>query len=105
MFRRNTQPEKLEKDFKEDSDGEEIIDVSEFEKYRDKFYRARVKRKVDGAWLSGIVQNIEMEATTKEKLYMLRYDDGDLEHLTLPEVSACKVIPKDGKKGKGSWQA
>merc|ERR1719174_1012228 len=66
---------------------EEIIDVPEDEKNRDKFYQARVKRNVDGVWFSGIVQDIEMGATTREKLYRLRYDDGDLEHLTLPEVT------------------
>merc|ERR1719174_3045945 len=77
---------------------EEIIDVPEDEKNRDKFYQARVKRNVDGVWFSGIVQDIEMGATTKEKLYRLRYDDGDLEHLTLPEVKeAAEAYEKENK--------
>ena len=65
---------------------EEIIDVPVKEKKRDKFYWARVKHSIDGVWYSGRVQDIEMGATTKEKLYKVLYDDGDLQHLTLPEV-------------------
>ena len=37
-------------------------------------------------WFSGRVQDIEMGATTKENVYRVRYGDGDLHHVTLPEV-------------------
>ena len=65
---------------------EELVALPEVEKNRDKFYRARVKRHVGGVWFLGVVQDIEMGATTKEKLYRLRYDDRDVEHLALPQV-------------------
>ena len=60
--------------------------MPEVEKRRDKYYRVRVKRKVEGVWFSGTVTDIEKGATTKERLYKLRYDDGHLQHLTLPET-------------------
>ena len=65
---------------------EDIVDMQEVEKNRDNFFKARVRRKVDGVWFSGTVIDIEFGATTMEKLYKLRYDDRDLQHLTLPGV-------------------
>ena len=65
---------------------EDIIDVPEIVKNRDKYFRARVKRNVDGEWFSGTVLDIERGATSKEKLCKLRYDDGDWQHLIYSEV-------------------
>ena len=78
---------------------ENITDVPEAEKIRDKFYRARVKRKIDGVWFSGIVEDIEMVDTTKEKLYKILFDDGDRMHLTLPEVEEATRLRMKGRIG------
>ena len=85
---------------------EEIVDVPALENKRDKFYWARVRRKVDGAWFSGRVQDIEMGAVSKERLYNVRYDDGDLQHLTPPEVKAAAeaYTEFEGVRTSRSWR-
>ena len=74
---------------------EELIGVPVNEKKRVKFYWARVKHYSGGAWYPGRVQDIEMGATTKEKLYKVLYDDGDLHYLTLPEVKKAAEAYKE----------
>ena len=84
----------------EGKEKEEIIGVPVKEKKRDKFYWARVKHYFDGGWDPGRVQDIEMGATTKEKLYKVLYDDGDLQHLTLPEVKKAAEVMEAERRNR-----
>ena len=58
------------------------MDISKEEKYSDPFFGALVE--VDG--FGGQVEDIEFAMKSKMKLYRVRYDDMDREHLTHEEV-------------------
>merc|ERR1719343_1513495 len=70
---------------------EEIIDLPEQEKIADRLYQATIRKEIGGVHYDGIVEDIEMGSVSKERLYRIKYSDGDSEHLTADEVSACLV--------------
>merc|ERR1712217_855241 len=53
----------------------------------------------------GEVKDIEMGKVSKERLYLVKYDDDDLEHLTLDQVKKCAVEKVNEAKGKGKAKA
>jgi hypothetical protein len=65
---------------------EELIDVPEAEKESDVLRRASIRRILDGVAFYGVVQDIEQGKESGERLYLVRYTDGDFEHLTAAEV-------------------
>jgi hypothetical protein len=76
---------------KMDDDCEYLIELSHEEKESDPLWQARVVRFLDGSDASlcefpGIVEEIEVGQLTGERLYLIRYEDGDVEHLTSEEV-------------------
>merc|ERR1712113_854979 len=52
------------------------------EKACDPLMKAKVKRTIDGTIFSGHVTDIEQGRVTRERLYLVRYSDGDVEHYT-----------------------
>eukprot|EP00450_Noctiluca_scintillans_P038054 CAMPEP_0194477234 /NCGR_PEP_ID=MMETSP0253-20130528/1014_1 /TAXON_ID=2966 /ORGANISM="Noctiluca scintillans" /LENGTH=171 /DNA_ID=CAMNT_0039316183 /DNA_START=66 /DNA_END=581 /DNA_ORIENTATION=- len=65
---------------------EEIIDVPEAEKETDVLRQASIKRVLEGVAYYGTVQDIEQGKDSGERLYLVKYTDGDVEHLTADQV-------------------
>ena len=65
---------------------EEIIDLPEAEKKADALRGAFIKRVLDGVAHYGVVQDIEQGKETGTRLYLVKYTDGDVEHLTADQV-------------------
>ena len=65
--------------------------MPEADKKKDSLFGARIKRLLDGKIFSGDVVEIERGAISKDILYLIRYEDGDLEHLTKAQVETAAV--------------
>eukprot|EP00450_Noctiluca_scintillans_P000432 CAMPEP_0194501842 /NCGR_PEP_ID=MMETSP0253-20130528/23302_1 /TAXON_ID=2966 /ORGANISM="Noctiluca scintillans" /LENGTH=70 /DNA_ID=CAMNT_0039343889 /DNA_START=75 /DNA_END=284 /DNA_ORIENTATION=- len=65
---------------------EELVDVPEEEKAADPLRRATIKRMLDGVAYHGAVEDIEEGKESHDRLYLVTYTDGDLEHLTADQV-------------------
>ena len=65
---------------------EEIIDLPEAEKKADALIGAFIKRVLDGVAHYGVVQDVEQGKETGKRLYLVKYTDGDVEHLTADQV-------------------
>jgi hypothetical protein len=74
---------------------EELEDLPAPEKQADPYFQQKIKRVVDGVTFTGQVEDIEVGKVSRERLYRIRYEDGDLEHLT----------EKDVKEGRQAEQA
>ena len=61
------------------------------ERDMDPLYGARVRREVNGETFNGIVIYIEVGIVSRERLYLIRYEDGDLEHFTKEQVIEFKI--------------
>jgi len=68
------------------SEEEEIIDLPEAEKETDELRRASIKRVLEGVAYYGTVQDIEQGKDSGDRLYLVKYTDGDVEHLTADQV-------------------
>ncbi|CAE7191479.1 unnamed protein product [Symbiodinium sp. CCMP2456] len=65
---------------------EELEDLPAAEKELDPLRNARIRREVNGRAFTGCVEDIEQGKVTHERLYRIKYEDGDLEHLTAEQV-------------------
>ena len=65
---------------------EEVIALTEAEKDADGLRRASVERVLKGCVYHGTVEDIEQGKDSGERLYLIRYTDGDTEHLTADQV-------------------
>jgi len=74
---------------------EELEDLAAADKQADPYFQQKIKRIVDGVTFTGQVEDIEVGKLSRERLYRIRYEDGDLEHLT----------EKDVKEGRQAEQA
>merc|ERR1719222_324871 len=83
---------------KDEEEEEETVELLQHIKQADPLLGVRIKRVIDGARSYGYVEDIELGKTTGDKLYRIRYDDGDLEHLLAHQVSEFQV---DGDAGRG----
>jgi len=70
---------------------EELEDLPAAEKAEDPLNNARIRRTIDGQEFSGYVEEIEVGKVSRDRLYRIKYDDGDLEHLTADMVEEWKV--------------
>merc|ERR1719379_43244 len=77
----------------EDEEEEELEDVPDAEKKADALFNACIKRTVDGIEFEGQVEDIEIGKISRERLYRIKYTDGDLEHLTEDMVKKLRYIP------------
>jgi len=90
-----------------DNDEEEelVEELPEAEKKLDPLMHAKIKRTVNDEEHFGVVDEIEVGSVSKERLYRVQYEDGDLEHLTEAQVKECKVPALNQSKstpaGKG----
>jgi len=74
---------------------EELEDVSPEEKQADQLMGKFIRRTIDGQEFTGRVQDIEVGKLSREKLYRIEYEDGDLEHLTQSQVIEMQVRAND----------
>jgi hypothetical protein len=72
---------------------EELEDLPAADKQADPYFQQKIKRVVDGVTFTGQVEDIEVGKVSRERLYRIRYEDGDLEHLTEKDV-------KDGRQAE-----
>ena len=80
------------------ADDEELLEaIPEDEKQRDPKRHARVCRNIDGEMFYGEVADIQRGMATKERLYKIKYDDGDEEHYTYAEVVVREVAGRGGR--------
>eukprot|EP00975_Prorocentrum_lima_P020772 4368680-Prorocentrum_lima.AAC.1 len=52
----------------------------------DVLWQARLSRRVEDTFFQGTVTDIQLDPRTGETIYLVTYDDGDLEHLTKGQV-------------------
>ena len=67
-------------------EGEELVDLPYDQLIKDKLIGARVKRQIGIFYFAGRVEDIEVGVISKERLYRIRYSDGDVEHFTAEQV-------------------
>ena len=65
---------------------EELEDIPMSDKVVDPFFQQRIMLLVNRTLFIGYVEDIDMGKFTKDRLYRVRYHDGDLEHLTADEL-------------------
>eukprot|EP00930_Biecheleria_cincta_P046992 TRINITY_DN32503_c0_g1_i1.p2 TRINITY_DN32503_c0_g1~~TRINITY_DN32503_c0_g1_i1.p2 ORF type:complete len:163 (+),score=74.44 TRINITY_DN32503_c0_g1_i1:71-559(+) len=70
---------------------EELEDLPEPQKQADPLRNAKIQRMVEGKTFVGQVEEIEQGKLTKDRLYRIKYEDGDLEHLTAEQVKEMMV--------------
>ena len=70
---------------------EEVVDLPVAAKASDPLHEAFIQRCVDGTAYRGKVVDIEVGSVSKQRLYLIKYDDGDLEHLTNKQVGEFRV--------------
>eukprot|EP00931_Biecheleriopsis_adriatica_P004126 TRINITY_DN10583_c0_g1_i3.p1 TRINITY_DN10583_c0_g1~~TRINITY_DN10583_c0_g1_i3.p1 ORF type:complete len:419 (-),score=71.58 TRINITY_DN10583_c0_g1_i3:47-1303(-) len=69
---------------------EELEDLPQADKELDPYLGAHVKKMIGDQLFHGQVEDIEVEVVTKERLYRIKYNDGDLEHFTADQVEQFK---------------
>ena len=81
---------------------ESLEDIPTDEELADPLYRARVSR----GGFNGVIDRIERGAVTKERLYRVWYDDGDIEHITAQAATLAQMCAgfstAKGRKGTDS---
>lgn len=96
------EPEDLKQ---EEEEEEELEDLPAAEKEVDPLHHVKIKRNVDGKEFIGVVEDIECGKITKERLYRVKYTDGDLEHLTENQVKGMIVQDDDPQAAGGEDEA
>merc|ERR1719428_1661166 len=71
----------------------------------DPLYQCKIKRTVEGTTFDGTVEDIEIGKVSRERLYRIRYSDGDLEHLVAAEVEQSRVKQNDANTGEEAGTA
>eukprot|EP00931_Biecheleriopsis_adriatica_P004127 TRINITY_DN10583_c0_g1_i5.p1 TRINITY_DN10583_c0_g1~~TRINITY_DN10583_c0_g1_i5.p1 ORF type:complete len:419 (-),score=74.53 TRINITY_DN10583_c0_g1_i5:47-1303(-) len=69
---------------------DELEDLPQADKEMDPYLGARVQKMIGDQLFHGQVEDIEVEVVTKERLYRIKYNDGDLEHFTADQVEQFK---------------
>jgi len=84
---------------------EEVEDLPTALKVADPLLHAKVRRQVEGACCVARVVNVERGRDTKELLYLIKYADGDVEHLTASQVRDALVDRSSSRGSKWSRRA
>ena len=71
-----------------DSDKEEVRNLPDADKLVDPLLYAAVVNRINGHLFHGQVCDIDYSVITHERLYVVRYEDGDMQHMTAAEVYA-----------------
>jgi len=79
---------------------EELEALPDAEKNADPLLHAKIRREVTGQTFLGQVEDIEVGKNTRDRLYLIKYDDGDMEHFTEQQVK--EYLVKEAEvQGKG----
>jgi len=65
---------------------EDLVDLPEEDKVADPLRRATIQRVLDGVVYYGEVEEIEEGKVSHDRLYRVKYTDGDIEHFTADQV-------------------
>ena len=65
---------------------EELADLPEADKEADPMRKAMICRVIDGKECAGQVEDIQVGKISQERLYLIKYSDGDIEHFTADQV-------------------
>ena len=65
---------------------EELEDLPEADKEADPMRKAMICRVIDGKECAGQVEDIQVGKISQERLYLIKYSDGDIEHFTADQV-------------------
>eukprot|EP00931_Biecheleriopsis_adriatica_P104356 TRINITY_DN79038_c0_g1_i1.p1 TRINITY_DN79038_c0_g1~~TRINITY_DN79038_c0_g1_i1.p1 ORF type:complete len:360 (-),score=50.92 TRINITY_DN79038_c0_g1_i1:602-1681(-) len=74
---------------REEESEEELEELPEAEKLEDPLLNAHIRKVIGNVAFNGYIEDIEVGRVTRERLYRVRYDDGDLEHMTPDQVCSC----------------
>ena len=79
------------------SEEEYLVDLPEEDKVADPLRRATIKRVLDGVVYFGEVEEIEEGKVSHDRLYIVKYTDGHLEHLHCrsgqgDELHLCRIF-------------
>ena len=77
---------------------EKLEDLPAADKQVDFYFQKHVRLCVDGVVLFGKVEDIEIGSITRERLYRLRFEDGDLQHLAAGELQDAHTPITSGEK-------
>merc|ERR1712032_300 len=79
---------------------EKVVPLAECEAAKDPLRHARIRRVIGNTMYTGHVECIEVGEVSRERLYHIRYCDGDHEHFTQEQVkemedttSSTRVLP------------
>merc|ERR1719359_2113375 len=75
----------------DESPDEEIEDLPMNDKTADPLYKVVIRRTIGNENFIGKVEDIEVGKTSRERLYKIKYTDGDLEHLSEEQVKECQM--------------
>merc|ERR1719281_1259326 len=81
-----------------EEDDEELEEVPAQEKAQDPFRNAKIIRKFGNQMIPGRVEEIEQGKVSKERLYRIRYADGDVEHYTAAMIREFRDTEDDAVK-------
>ena len=70
----------------EEAHEEAIEALPDDEKAKDVLLYGRITKRMDGKAFSGTIVDVAMGMNTRERLYLIRYFDGDMEHMTESEA-------------------
>jgi len=71
----------------------ELEDLPEGEKDKDPFRNAWVTNVLNGCQYIGHVEDIEVGRMSGDRLYRIRYMDGDIEHFTRAQIAQARCSP------------
>jgi len=78
---------------------EELVEVPAKESEKDPYMEAEVKKNIDGRDFTGYVTSIDVGAESQERLYLVEYTDGEVEHYTAEDVKH-HLVAMNGKSKK-----
>ena len=62
-------------------------------KQKDPLINAIVATSVEGQLILGTIIDIEVDLVTRELLYLVRYEDGEFQHMTAQQVNENLHVP------------
>lgn len=75
--------------------GEDLVPLEPELRAKDPFIGVQIRRLLGDAWFCGEVLDVEQGKDSKELVYLVRYSDGDRQHLTSGEVRQWSVPRAD----------
>mmetsp|Transcript_29128 Transcript_29128/g.39345 ORF Transcript_29128/g.39345 Transcript_29128/m.39345 type:complete len:132 (-) Transcript_29128:220-615(-) len=72
-----------------DGEEEELLELTREEMVADSLWLRRIVKESDGVKFVGHVSDISIGSITGERLYLIKYEDGDNEHMTIEEAQEC----------------